>query len=306
MAGVKLNDLFFFVQVVDRNGFAAASRELKIPKSSISKRIAELEKDLGARLIQRTTRSFTVTEAGQAFYRHAAAALLEAEAAEDAVRSRLAEPTGTVRITTSMTTVQMALADLLPRLAKHHPKVRVVLHVTNRFVDLVQEGFDVAVRAHQNPLPDSDLLQRRLGFSPNYLVASPDYVAEYGLPRTPEDIDGHFGIFADEAMQTRPSLWRLRGPDGSQRDIALAPRFFADDPATSLSAALSGLGVASLPHGLCWPGIERGALVRLLPDWDSGGATTTILTPHRRGQLPSVRAAVDFLADGLLATMAFR
>lgn len=303
---MKLNDLFFFVQVVDKNGFAAASRDLRLPKSSISKRVAELEKDLGVRLIQRTTRSFAVTDAGREFYRHAAAALLEAEAAENAVRSRLAEPTGTVRMTASMTTVQMGLADLLPRLAKRYPKVRVVLHTTNRFVDLVQEGFDIAVRAHHGPLPASDLLQRRLGFSPNYLVASTDYLDEHGAPRTAAELEGHFGVFADEALQTRPRTWLLRGPDGTSHEFALIPRFFADDPATSLSAALSGLGIACLPHGLCWPSIENGALVRLLPDWQAGGATTTILTPHRRGQLPSVRAAVEFLADGLAATMAFR
>lgn len=300
---VKLNDLFFFVQVVDRQGFAAAARALGLPKSSISKRVAELEKDLGVRLIQRTTRRFAVTEAGQDFYGHAAAALLEAEAAEEAVKTRLAEPRGLVRITASMSTMQMAVAELLPELSRRYPKIQVAVTVTTQYVDLVQEGFDLAIRLHHQPLPDSELVQRRLGFSPNLLVASPDYLAIHGRPERPEELERHFGIFVDPGAPW--VTWRLCHADGREAVARPTPKLFADDPFTTLQSALSGLVIANMPQGLAWPHVQAGRLVHLLPHWSSGGGTMTMVMPHRRGQLPAVRAVVDFLAEGMARKMAF-
>jgi len=294
---MKLNDLYYFVQVVDQGGFSAAARALGLPKSSLSKRIAVLEQDLGARLIQRTTRRLALTEAGQAFHRHAAAALLEAQAAQEAVTSRLAEPRGLVRISASPATVQMGLADILPGLARRYPKIRIALTATHRYVDLIQEGIDIAIRAHRHPLPDSELVQRRLGYAPNYLVAAPSYLAERGHPRQPADLAAHDGIFTDPLAAE--AGWRLH-QDGAA-PVAAHPtaRIYADDPHTMAQAALNGLAIANLPHGLCGPAIAAGRLVRLLPAWDAGGATTTLLVPHRRGQLPSVRAVLDYLAETL-------
>src|SRR3990170_2884020 len=154
---LNLNDLLVFVRVVDHGGFAAASRALGIPKSTLSQRLSALEKAIGVRLVQRTSRSFVVTEIGRDFHRHAAAMLIEAEAAEHVVKGRLAEPSGTVRITASLPIAQFRLAPLLPRLAASYPKIRIMLHVTDRFVDIVQEGFDIAIRHHFAPLPDTDL-----------------------------------------------------------------------------------------------------------------------------------------------------
>lgn len=300
---VKLNDLFFFVHVVDHGGFAAASRGLGIPKSSISKRIAALEEDLGVRLLHRTTRRFAVTEAGTGFYRHAKAALVESEAAEESVRQLLGEPRGLVRLTASAATVQMALADLIPEISALYPKIQISLVTTNRYVDLVQDNFDIAIRAHRTELPDSEYVQRRLGFSPNYLVASPNYLARHGTPQGPEDLRDHFGIFVD-GTRSHPPTWRLSRQDDAAIDIPLTPKLFADDPLVTLNAALVGTAIANLPHGFCWPYIESGKLIRLMPDWKAGGTITTILMPHRRGQLPSVRAVVDYLAKGLAHRMA--
>ena len=169
----NLNDLVFFVQAVDHGSFAAAGRRLGQPKSTVSKRVAELESALGARLIHRTSRSFALTDVGRDFYDHARAAVIEAEAAETVVRHRLAEPSGTVRITTSVPTAQFHLADRLHGLARAFPKLDLQLHVTDRFVDLVQEGFDIAVRSHFAQLPDSGLMQRQIGTERIILVASP-------------------------------------------------------------------------------------------------------------------------------------
>lgn len=299
---MKLNDLSFFVHVVDHEGFTAASRALGIPKSSISKRIAALEDHLGVRLIHRTTRQFAVTEAGTGFYRHAKAALIEAEAAEESVRQQLSEPRGLVRLTASAAMVQMALAELIPEIAALYPKIQISVVTTNRYVDLVQENFDIAIRAHRIGLPDSEYVQRRLGFSPNYLVASPEYLVRYGTPGEPEDLRGHHGILVD-GMRAHQPTWRLCRQDDADLDVPIIPKLFSDDPLVTLNAALAGTAIANLPHGLCWPYIEKVKLVRLMPDWSAGGTTTTILMPHRRGQLPAVRAVVDYLAKGLAHRM---
>lgn len=296
---LNLNDLQWFVRVVDHSGFAAAARALEVPKSTLSKRVALLEASLGVRLIQRSSRVFVVTDTGHAFYRHAAAMLIEAEAAENVVRGLQAEPAGIVRITASVTTAQLVLAELLPALAARHPRLQVMLHATDRFVDLVQEGFDIGVRDHSAPLPDSELVQRRVGHEPFYAVASPGYLAAHGgvAPAHPCDLAAHDALLLSPAPSAQ--VWTfLRG--GESFTVRPVPRFFADEPWTLLQAALAGVGIGCLPRGLCLQSIEAGRLVRLLPEFGyAGGMTTTLLISHRRGQLPSVRAAVDFLAEGI-------
>ncbi|WEX76481.1 LysR substrate-binding domain-containing protein [Sinorhizobium numidicum] len=291
----NLNDFTFFVHVVDHKGFAPAARALNVPKSTLSKRVAELERDLGVRLINRTSRRFAVTETGEDFYRHAAAMLIEAEAAENVVKGRLAEPSGTVRITASVPTAQLSLAPLLPQLALAYPKVRVVLHATDRFVDIIQESFDLAVRDHFAPLPDSDLVQRRVGSEAKLLVASPLYLDRCGLPQKPEDIEQHDGLLTSLTAEG----WTMQHADGSVVAVSPRPRFVADESRVLREAAMAGLGITTLPGKLCHEEIASGALVRILPEWTAGKVTTTILMPHRRGQLPSVRAAVDFIAARL-------
>lgn len=159
---LNANDLFLFAQAVESGGFAPAARRLGLPKSTISKRVGELEARLGARLVHRTSRSFVLTDIGRDVYDHARAALIEVEGAEAAVQRRQAEPAGVVRLTASIPTVQFELAPRLPQLAALHPKLHVTVHATDRFVDIAQEGFDIAIRSHFAPLPDSGLVQQRL------------------------------------------------------------------------------------------------------------------------------------------------
>lgn len=288
---LNLNDLLVFVRVVDHGGFAAAGRALDMPKSTLSKRLAELEKAVGARLIQRTSRRFTVTDIGKEFYRHAAAMLIEAEAAEAVVKGRLAEPSGVVRITASLPTVQFRLAPLLPTLAADFPKVLITLHAADRFVDVVQEGFDIAIRSHYAPLPDSELVQRRLGFDPNWLVAAPDYLRRMGTPRLPKDTNRLDGIMVSSA----DTVWTLQDSKANVVNVSPSPRFIANETIALLEATKAGLGVTSLPSSFCTKPIAAGELVRILPNWTVGGVTTTLLVPHRRGQLPSVRVIADRL-----------
>ena len=298
---LNLNDLQFFVHVVDRKGFAAASRALRIPKSTLSKRVSALEARLGVRLLQRTSRRFAITDVGEEVYRHASAIVGEAETVEAIVRGRLAEPSGTVRLTISATTAQVAFASLLPRFARSHPKVRIVLHATNRHVDLVQEGFDLAVRAHYLALPDSDLVQRRLGVTRAHLVASPAYIDERGAPRRAEDLAHHDGLLS--APSGGRDTWPLYAPDGTLHESTPLPRLYADEPSTLVAAAVAGLGIACLPPALYHAALEAGTLVRVLPRWHGPTASLTLLTPHRRGQLPAVRAVTEFLAAELPRAM---
>lgn len=290
---LNLNDLYFFTQAVEYGGFAAAARRLDCPKSTISKRVATLEKTLGAQLVHRTSRRFSLTDVGREVYDHARAAMIEAEAVEAVVHRRLAEPSGTVRITASVPTAQFQLADRLPLLARRYPKLTIQLHVTDRFIDLVQDGFDIAVRSHFEPLPDSGLIQRRLSEDRIILVAAPSYVAHYGEPITPEVLSEHDGLMSNMTMKP----WRLSDSDGGTVEVVPRPQFCSDESVTLIKAAVMGMGIVCLPEMMSAQAIRDGQLVRVLPGWTAGSVMTTILTPHKRGQLPAVRAVIDFLAE---------
>lgn len=292
---LNLNDLYLFAQVVECRGFASASRHTGIPKATLSKRVAILEQELGVRLIQRTSRSFLVTEIGLEFYRHAAAMLLEAEAAENAVRGRLSEPRGIVRISASVPTAQLLLAPLLPQFASKFPQVLIEMEAADRFVDIVQEGFDLVLRDHFAKLPDSGLVQRHVGIDPVVVVASPAYVREFGLPNSPHELSQHQGLLTGGTE----SAWSLVGGDNQQVKVTPIPRFIANDTTTLLSALDLGLGICCLPLTLCREQLNAGRLVHLLPDWTAGSVTTTLLMPHRRGLLPAVRLLADFLIENL-------
>lgn len=290
---LNLNDLVLFAAAVEHGGFTAASRRLGLPKSTISKRVAELEDALSTRLIHRTSRSFTLTELGRDFYEHARAALIEAEAAEAIVRRRQAEPSGTVRISASVPAAQLYLATHLPRLARAYPKLQVQLDVTDRFVDVLQEGVDIAVRSHFAPLPDSGLVQRPVMVEPIILVAAPAYLDQHGTPRLPAELQDHLGLLTAASAST----WRLLDAQGERAEVSPQRALVANESAVLVAAAIAALGIVCLPERMCRDAIATSQLVRVLPEWNAGTVTTTLVMPHRRGQLPAVRATVDFLVE---------
>jgi len=293
---LDLNDFFYFVQVVDRSGFTAAGRTLRIPKSTLSHRIQQLESNLGVRLLNRTSRRFGMTDAGEDFYRHAVAMLREAELAETTIRQRLAEPTGSVRCTAGVATMQTAMSDIIADFLVKYPKVNILAHATDRTVDIVGENFDVAVRAHSDPLPDSNLVQRTLAPAPWYLFAGSEYLDAHGAPETPQELQNHPSLFMMRASVA--PIWRLRHTRQVRGEVVmpLTPRLLGDDMVGLQQAAIRGLGVVALPGYICREAVRSGALRRILPDWLAGDSTLTALIPYRQGLLPSVRAFLDHLA----------
>jgi DNA-binding transcriptional LysR family regulator len=300
---LDLSDLYCFVHAVEKNGISAAARALDLPKSSVSRRILALEAALGARLIQRTTRQFAVTDIGREFYAHAVATLIEAETAENVVRQRMAEPSGTIRFTCSVALAQLALAELIPRFMTLHPRVRIVQHATNRFVDPVQEGFDVCLRAHSTILPASTLIQRHLVDIPWHLFAGPSYLARKGTPKAPEDLSGHDAVGLRQAEET--SAWSLTSEHDPEQKVAVAysPCLQSDDMGT-LKVAARTHGIVALPGYVGQKEVDNGLLVRVLPHWHAGIATVSMLLPSRRGLLPSVRSFIDFLSTHVPAAVA--
>jgi DNA-binding transcriptional LysR family regulator len=291
---LELTDVFYFVQAAEKKGMSAAARALDLPKSTVSRHIQQLETALGARLIQRTTRSFALTDIGQEFYAHAVATLVEAETAENAVRERLAEPSGTIRFTCSVPLAQLGLADLIPRFMTLYPKVRIVQHATDRFVDPVHEGFDICIRGHSTLLPSSSLIQRHLVDIPWHLFAGPEYLARKGTPETPEDLAAHAGVGLRQPDEQH--LWVLTNEGRSEETatIPYAPYLQSDDMGT-LKMAARTVGIAALPGYVAHEEVRSGLLVRVLPQWHAGIAQLSLLMPSRRGLLPSVRVFIDFL-----------
>jgi DNA-binding transcriptional LysR family regulator len=294
-AVLDLNDFFYFVQVVDRGGFTAAGRTLRIPKSTLSHRIQQLETSLGVRLLNRTSRRFAMTDAGEEFYRHAVVMLGEAELAETAIRHRLREPTGTVRCTAAVATMQFAMRDIVADFLVRYPRVNVVAHATDRNVAIVGENYDVAIRSHTDPLPDSSLVQRSLTPAPWFLFAGSAYLDANETPHTPQDLRSHPSLFM---MRTGVApVWRLRHASKAKEVVMpLAPRLLSDDMIGLKRAAIAGLGIVALPGYVCRDEVRSGTLRRVLPTWLAGDSTITALIPYRQGLLPSVRVFLDHLA----------
>jgi DNA-binding transcriptional LysR family regulator len=293
---LDLNDFFLFVQVVDRGGFTAAARTLRIPKSTLSHRIQQLENNLGVRLLNRTSRRFAMTDAGEEFYHHAVVMLRQAELAETATRHRLNEPTGTVRCTAAVATMQFAMRDIVADFLLRHPKVNVIAHATDQNVDIVGENFDVAIRAHSDPLPDSTLVQRTLTPAPWFLFAGSVYLDANGAPQTPQDLQNHPSLFMMRAGFA--AVWRLRHSNKMKGEVVmrLTPRLLSDDMIGLKQAAIAGVGIVALPGYVCREEVRSGAMRQVLPAWLADDSTITALIPYRQGLLPSVRAFLDHLA----------
>nr|WP_145545678.1 LysR family transcriptional regulator [Variovorax boronicumulans] len=289
-----LNDLYYFVQVVDHGGFAPAGRALGMPKSKLSRRIALLEARLGTRLLQRSTRRFAVTETGQTYYGHCKAMLVQAEAADEAILLTHAEPRGVVRMSCPVALLDLHVADMVAAFLAAHPRVELHLEETNRRVDVVAEGMDVAVRVRPPPIEDSELVMRVLGERGQCLVACPRLLSG-GVPTAPADLAGLPSM--DLGLPQHEHVWNLVGPDGAQVALRHRPRLITRSMVALRAAAIAGVGVVQLPSTMVRTQIGRGELVHVLPGWAPRREIIHAVFASRRGLLPAVRALVDFLAD---------
>lgn len=290
-----LNDMLFFAEVAERGSFAAASRALGLPKSRLSRRVAGLEARLGVRLLQRTTRRLSLTDVGAQFLRHCVAVREEAGAAADMVAQVQAQPCGTLRVVCPVTLAQTLLGELLPQFMALYPQVRVDMQVSNRVVNLVEEGIDVALRVRPTLEDSGSLVVKLLDTSQTLLVGSPAQLQRQGRPVTTADLD-RLDTVAMSAQEGR-SLWRLQGPGGVTFEWQHQPRCVIDDLLTLKFAALQGGGVCVLPDYMCREAIETGRLVQVLPGWSPVPGLVHAVFASRRGLTPAVRRFLDFLGE---------
>lgn len=294
-----LNDLYFFAAVVEHAGFSAAGRALGVPKSRLSKRVAQLEDRLGVRLLQRTTRRFVVTEVGERFYGHCRAVLEEAQAAQDAVDELRAEPRGVVRLSCPVSLAQTVLAYVLPDFLAMYPKMQVRVFASNSRVDVIGEGYDLAIRVRNKLDTDANLVIRTFGQSRTQLVASPALLDAEGRPTQPSELSKLPVLSMREHEGAQ--VWELMDAQGKQTHVEVKARLISGDFAVLLESARRGMGVALLPEFVCAAAITTGELEVVLPEWSAPEGTMHFVYPSRRGMLPGVRALVDFLAERLPA-----
>ncbi|HTH17480.1 MAG TPA: LysR family transcriptional regulator [Magnetospirillum sp.] len=287
-----LAGMAIFARVVDSGGISAAARDLRLSKSAVSKQLAALEDRLGARLLQRTTRRMSLTEAGAGFLEHCRRVVAEAEAAESAVGALQAEPRGMLRVNAPMTFGTMHLASAIPDFLARYPQVSVDLALNDRLVDLLDEGFDVAVRIAR--LADSSLVARRLAPARRVIVAAPSYLDRRGRPGTLAELVGH-DILSYTYVPTSDE-WSFVGPGGEER-VRVEGRLKANNGEVLLAACLAGAGIAALPTFISGPSLRAGTLVRVLPHLESSEIGIHAVWPTARHLSAKVRAFVDFLAE---------
>lgn len=297
-----LNDYFYFVHVIEKQGFSAAAEALGLPKSRLSRHIRQLEERMDARLIQRTTRQFNVTELGETFYAHARTVVDEMEKAENAVRRKKNLLSGNVTISCSVGVAQFALKKLIARFLAENPRVTVSQYVTNRTIDLVASGVDLSIRGHTGPLPDSSLIQRSLAQVEWQLFAASDYEDEHGAVSEPSDIHNHPTLAL--GWQSPHGEWSLENQSGQKFAVKITPRLKSDDMSTLKHAAASGAGIVALPAYTCRDELKRGRLRRVLSDWHAGAAQLSLVAPTRKGQPQAVVALQDFLLAGFADVVA--
>ena len=290
-----LNELYYFSQVVEYGGFAPAGRALGVPKSKLSRRVAVLEERLGVRLLARSTRSFAVTEVGERYYQHCRAMLTEAEAAEESVALTQSEPAGVVRMSCPVALLSSRVGKMLARFMALYPRVELHVDETNRRVDVVGERLDLAIRVRPPPLQDSDLVLRVLAERHQCLLASPSLLEHCGPAAGPTELS-HWPSL-DMGLPQDTHRWILFGPNDERAEVRHTPRFVTQSMLALIDAAVQGVGLVQLPRMMVMEQLHSGALVQVLPDWSPREEIVHAVYASRRGQLPAVRALLDFLSD---------
>lgn len=292
-----LDDFYCYALVVEHGGFSAAERATDIPKSKLSRRVYNLEENLGVRLIQRSSRHFAVTEIGMNIYRHAQVMMNAAQSAHDLVDHLSEEPRGLIRVSVPVSIAQSELAKILPNFLKQYPEIKVQLMVTNRRVDIINEGIDIALRVRSNLDDDPSLVLRKFENIEQHLFASQAYLNEYGLIKKPEELSQHRILSMVDEHTDQQMV--LHDTNNKVLKVKVNPTLMGSDLMMLSSLASQNCGIALLPDSIVADDVASGKLVKVLPEWKAPHGIFHAVYPSRRGLLPAVRVFIDYLVEQL-------
>lgn len=282
-----------FIDVVEAEGYSAAARKIGRSKALLSKYVRELEDDVGARLLNRTTRKFSLTEAGHTYYKRASELIREIDSLRDVVRDSSGDAKGRIKMTAPRSFSDAHIGRSLVDFCIAHPNIELEIHLDDRFADMVEEGYDLAIRIAR--LEDSSLIAKRISPFSILVCASPAYLEKHGTPMVPEDLSNHSCLIDTNGRWL--SNWPFVGPEGQSVAVQVNGPMEANSPALIMEAAIADIGVAVLPDFIAEPAIADGKLVTVLDDWVPKGAGIYAVYPHRRYLPARVRVLVDFLAQ---------
>lgn len=295
----SLTDIAVFVQVVESGSFTKAAERLALSKAVISKYVNRLEERLGARLLNRTTRRLSLTEVGQTFYQGSLRGLNELYEAEAEVSRLQDAPRGTLRLSAPMSFGILHIAPALPDFMKRYPGLKVDMELNDRYLDMINEGFDVAIRGALE-LPDSSLVSRRLCTRKHVVVAAPCYIEQHGCPRKPEELAGH-NVLSFSYQQSALN-WSFVGPDQKTVSVKVSSRVQMNNSLALKEMLMAGMGIMRTPTFVVGQDIQEGRLFQLLPDYEAIEGAIYVVYPQRRHLSPKVRAFIDFMVERISET----
>ncbi len=288
----RLTEMEAFATVVDQGGFTDAAKKMGISKSAVSKHVSALEARLGARLLNRTTRRVSPTEIGLAYYDRARRVLNDAGDADALVTSMQSAPSGQLRISVATDFGANLLSPMLGEFLSEYPDITVNMVLNNRFVELISEGFDMAIRIGE--LEDSSMRARKLTETSYRMIGSPSYFQKHGRPMRLEDLNDH--RLLHYSAQANGNFWKVTAPSGERRVIRSAGWLTVNDGQSLMNAAISGLGIAYLPHFLCADALQSGQVQEAIPNLPMETTGIYAVYPPGRFTQPKVRAFIDYLA----------
>jgi DNA-binding transcriptional LysR family regulator len=287
----KLNSMTIFVEVVKNEGFTAAAQKIGLSRAQISKSVMQLEAHLGTRLLNRTTRRVSLTETGRAYYERCKTILDDIEENEEIARQQTSTPHGTLTMSAPTSFGILHLQQALPAYLTQYPEVQISLSLTDRFIDVVAEGFDLVVRIAA--LEDSSLIARKIAPCKRVLCASPDYLRQQGIPKVPQDLAIHHCLVYSNEL--KPDTWVLHGATGVESVKVNGP-VCADNGDILKAAAVAGLGITLLPTFIVGPDLREGKLQQILPDYCPPEISIYAVFPSRQYLSAKVRTFIDFLS----------
>jgi DNA-binding transcriptional LysR family regulator len=292
---MDLNDIIVFTKVVETKSFTGAADALGLPKSTVSRKLAQLEERLGVRLVQRTTRKLALTEIGEAYYERCSRIVSDIHSAEQLVTDMQSTPRGRLRITASVDFSTRWLGGIVAEFLAAHPDINIELEATDRLVDLIDDGFDMAVRF--GPMPESTLIARRIAALGLVLCASPEYLARRGTPKAIDELDEHEHVLFTPT--SRNQAWTLVGPNDATYEFGRPARFASNNFGSVIEVARAGGGITLISEFMINEHIKSGSLVLVLPEWKTRPTEVHAVYPARQNLPPRLTLFLDHLAKSL-------